>query len=185
MRQGLPERGRIGIFNRSYYEEVVVVRVHPELLDHQKVPRELLKTKHLWKARYEDIRNFESYLSRNGILIRKFFLHVSRKEQEKRFRERLDRPEKNWKFSAADLKERERWHDYQDAYEDMIRATATPEAPWYVVPADRKWFTRVVVAAAIVDGLAGLRLKYPSVSKTQMKEIERARKALNAREERT
>jgi polyphosphate kinase 2 (PPK2 family) len=153
--------------------------VHPELLDHQKVPRELLDTKNLWKQRYKDIRSFETYLSRNGILIRKFFLHVSRKEQEKRFRERLERPEKNWKFSAADLKERERWDDYQEAYEDMIRSTATPEAPWYVVPADRKWFTRVVVAAAIVDGLAGLELEYPSVSKTQMEEIERARKALN------
>jgi PPK2 family polyphosphate:nucleotide phosphotransferase len=176
--KALPERGRIGIFNRSYYEEVVVVRVHPELLDHQKVPRELLDTKNLWKQRYKDIRSFETYLSRNGILIRKFFLHVSRKEQEKRFRERLERPEKNWKFSAADLKERERWDDYQEAYEDMIRSTATPEAPWYVVPADRKWFTRVVVAAAIVDGLAGLNLKYPSVSTTHMKEIERARKAL-------
>jgi PPK2 family polyphosphate:nucleotide phosphotransferase len=177
--KALPERGRIGIFNRSYYEEVVVVRVHRELLDRQKVPRELLKTKNLWKDRCRDIRNFESYLSRNGTLIRKFFLHVSRKEQEKRFRERLERPEKNWKFSAADLKEREFWRQYHDAYEDMIRRTATPEAPWYVVPADSKWFTRVVVAAAIVDGLAGLKLEYPSVSKAHQREIAHAIKVLN------
>jgi PPK2 family polyphosphate:nucleotide phosphotransferase len=177
----LPERGRIGIFNRSYYEEVVVVRVHPELLDRQKVPVELLKKKTLWEERYEDIRNFESYLYRNGTLIRKFFLHVSRKEQEKRFLERLERPEKNWKFSAEDLKERERWDDYHKAYENMIRATATAEAPWYVVPADHKWFTRVVVAAAIVDGLAGLDLKYPVVSKAQMQEIEHARRVLSGR----
>jgi PPK2 family polyphosphate:nucleotide phosphotransferase len=174
----LPERGRIGIFNRSYYEEVVVVRVHRELLDHQKVPRELLDTKNLWKERCRDIRNFESYLSRNGTLIRKFFLHVSRKEQEKRFRERLEKPEKNWKFSAADLEERQHWREYQKAYEDMIRRTATREAPWYVVPADNKWFTRVVVAAAIVDGLASLNLKYPTVSKAQMRDIEKAKRTL-------
>jgi polyphosphate kinase 2 (PPK2 family) len=174
----LPERGRIGIFNRSYYEEVVVVRVHPELLKKQKVPPKLLKTKNLWKERCRDIRNFESYLSRNGTLIRKFFLHVSRKEQEKRFRERLEKPEKNWKFSAADLEESGHWREYQDAYEDMIRWSATPEAPWYVVPADRKWFTRTVVAAAIVDALAGLNLKYPAVSQAQAQEIARARKLL-------
>jgi PPK2 family polyphosphate:nucleotide phosphotransferase len=177
--RALPERGRIGIFNRSYYEEVVVVRVHPELLEKQKVPRELLHTKDLWKERCHDIRNFESYLARNGTVIRKFFLHVSRKEQEKRFRERLERPEKNWKFSAADLKERNAWRQYHDAYEEMIRRTATPEAPWYVVPADHKWFTRVVVAAAIVDGLASLKLKYPRVSETQKREIAQARKALH------
>ena len=176
--RALPERGRIGIFNRSYYEEIVVVRVHRDLLDRQKVPPELLKTKNLWKERARDIRNFESYLSRNGTLVRKFFLHVSKKEQEKRFRERLDKPEKNWKFSIGDLHEREHWRDYQDAYEDMIRWTATPEAPWYVVPADNKWFTRVVVAAAIVDGLAGLNLEYPAVSKEQRQEIEEAKKAL-------
>ena len=179
--KALPERGRIGIFNRSYYEEVVVVRVHPDLLDRQKVPPELLKTKNIWKERCRDIRNFESYLSRNGTLIRKFFLHVSRKEQAKRFRERLDKPEKNWKFSLADLKEREHWREYQNAYEDMIRWTATPEAPWYVVPADNKWFTRVVVASAIVDGLAGLNLEYPAVSKAQRQEIERAKKVLGGR----
>jgi PPK2 family polyphosphate:nucleotide phosphotransferase len=176
--KALPERGRIGIFNRSYYEEVVVVRVHPELLERQKVPPKLLKTKNLWKERCQDICNFESYLSRNGTLIRKFFLHVSRKEQEKRFRERLDKPEKNWKFSAADLEEREHWRQYQEAYEDMIRWTATPEAPWFVVPADSKWFTRVVVAAAIVDGLGSLNLKYPTVSAEQSREIARAKKLL-------
>ena len=173
-----PERGRIGIFNRSYYEEVVVVRVHPELLERQKVPRELLKTKTLWKDRCRDIRHFESYLSRNGTLIRKFFLHVSRAEQGKRFRERLENPEKNWKFSAADVKEREYWKKYQEAYEDMIRWTATSVAPWYVVPADYKWFTRVVVAAAIVDALASLKLEYPAISKAQMREIARAKKQL-------
>ena len=176
--KALPERGRIGIFNRSYYEELVVVRVHPDLLARQKVPPELLKSKDLWKDRARDIRNFESYLTRNGTLVRKFFLHVSKKEQEKRFRERLDKPEKNWKFSMADLEEREHWREYQNAYEDMIRRTATPEAPWYVVPADNKWFTRVVVAAAIVDGLVGLNLEYPTVSREQRQEIERAKEVL-------
>ena len=176
--KALPERGRIGIFNRSYYEEVVVVRVHPELLRKQKVPPELLKSKNLWKDRSRDIRNFESYLARNGTVVRKFFLHVSKKEQEKRFRERLDKPEKNWKCSSADLHEREHWREYQDAYEDMIRWTATPDAPWYVVPADNKWFTRVVVAAAIVDALAELDLKYPTITKEQRQEIEDAKKVL-------
>jgi PPK2 family polyphosphate:nucleotide phosphotransferase len=176
--KALPERGRIGIFNRSYYEEVVVVRVHPELLNHQKVPPQLLRTKNLWKERSDDICNFERYLARNGTMVRKFFLHVSRKEQEKRFRERLDRPEKNWKFSAADLKERDHWHQYHQAYEDMIRWTATDEAPWYVVPADHKWFTRVVVAAAIVDALAEMKLEYPKVSDEQAREIARAKKTL-------
>src|SRR5688572_13789746 len=178
--KALPERGRIGIFNRSYYEEVVVVRVHPEFLAKQKVPEKLLKSGDLWKDRYRDIRHFEDYLSRNGTLIRKFFLHVSKKEQEKRFRERLDKPEKNWKFSAADLRERDHWDKYQDAYEDMIRRTATPAAPWYVVPADNKWFTRIVVAAAIVDALAGLKLEYPAISKSQREEIERAKEVLGA-----
>jgi PPK2 family polyphosphate:nucleotide phosphotransferase len=179
--KALPERGRIGIFNRSYYEEVVVVRVHPELLARQKVPPELLKTKTLWKDRCRDIRNFESYLRRNGTVVRKFFLHVSRKEQEKRFKERLQKPEKNWKFSAGDLEERKHWREYQEAYEDMIRWTATPEAPWYVVPADHKWFTRVVVAAAIVDALDDMKLKYPTVSKEQSREIARAKKVLGVR----
>ena len=176
--KALPERGRIGIFNRSYYEEVVVVRVHPEFLSKQKVPEKLLKSKDLWKDRYRDIRHFESYLARNGTLIRKFFLHVSKKEQEKRFRERLDKPEKNWKFSGADLQEREHWKEYQKYYEEMIQKTATPEAPWYVIPADNKWFTRIVVAAAIVHGLAGLDLEYPRISTSQQKEINAAKRIL-------
>jgi PPK2 family polyphosphate:nucleotide phosphotransferase len=181
--RALPERGRIGIFNRSYYEEVVVVRVHPEFLAGQKVPRELLESKDLFKDRYRDIRHFESYLSRNGTLVRKFFLHVSKKEQGKRFLERLEKPEKNWKFSGADLHEREFWGKYQDAFEKMVQGTATDEAPWYVVPADNKWYTRIVVAAAIVDALAGLGLEYPRVSKAQQREIAAAKKALggNAR----
>lgn len=178
--KALPERGRIGIFNRSYYEELVVVRVHKDLLERQKVPRELLEVDDLWKQRAQDICNFEDYLSRNGTLVRKFFLHVSRKEQGKRFRERLDRPEKNWKFSAADLRERDYWKQYQEAYEDMIRRTATPAAPWYVVPADHKWFTRIVVAAAIVDGLASLNLAYPDVSPAQREEIAKAKQTLDA-----
>ena len=180
--KALPERGRIGIFNRSYYEEVVVVRVHPELMGKQKVPGELLKSNDLWRDRYRDVRHFESYLSRNGTLIRKFFLHVSKKEQEKRFRERLDKPEKNWKFSAADLAEREHWKDYQKYYEAMIQKTATPEAPWYVIPADNKRFTRIVVAAAIVDGLSRLNLEYPRISRSQAREIAAARKALGGGE---
>ena len=158
----LPERGRIGIFNRSYYEETLVVRVHPEFLEKQKLPPELV-TKDIWKERFEDIRSFERYLTRNGVVIRKFFLHVSKKEQKKRFLERLENPEKNWKFSANDVKERGFWDDYMEAYEDMIRNTATKEAPWYVVPADNKWFTRVVVAAAVIDALDSLDLQYPKV----------------------
>ena len=147
-------------------------------LERQKVPANLLNTKNLWEERCRDIRNFESYLARNGTIVRKFFLHVSRKEQEKRFRERLDKPDKNWKFSAADLKEREYWRHYHEAYEDMIRWTATPEAPWYVVPANHKWFTRVVVAAAIVEALGGLHLEYPKVSEGQSREIARAKQVL-------
>jgi PPK2 family polyphosphate:nucleotide phosphotransferase len=181
--KALPERGRIGIFNRSYYEEVVVVRVHKEFLAKQKVPPALLNDGDLWRDRFEDIRNVERYLSRNGTLIRKFFLHVSKKEQKKRFLERLDRPEKNWKFSATDLQERDRWNDYQDAYEDMIRHTATDYAPWYVVPADHKWFTRVVVAAAIIDGLASLKLEYPTVTTAQKKDIAQAKIALEGNEQ--
>ena len=173
----LPERGRIGIFNRSYYEETLVVRVHPEILARQKLPPELV-TGDIWKERFQDIRAFERYLGRNGVLIRKFFLHVSRKEQKKRFLERLDRPEKNWKFSAADAQERGFWKDYMDAYEDIIRRTATPEAPWYVVPADNKWFTRLVVAAAVIDALAGLDLQYPEVGPRQRRELAAARRTL-------
>jgi len=173
----LPERGRIGIFNRSYYEEVLVVRVHRELLQRQKLPDDLV-TKDIFEQRYEDIRNFERYLTRNGTVIRKFFLHVSKGEQRKRFLERLDTPEKQWKFSAADLAERGRWDDYQKAYEDMVRHTATDHAPWYVVPADHKWFTRLVVAGVVIDTLASLDLRYPDVAKAQMKELAAAREAL-------
>jgi PPK2 family polyphosphate:nucleotide phosphotransferase len=177
--QCLPERGRIGIFNRSYYEETLVVRVHPELLAKQKLPKQVLG-KDVWRRRYQDIRSFERYLSNNGVLIRKFFLHVSRKEQKRRFLERLEKPDKNWKFSSADARERGFWKDYMEAYEDTIRATASQEAPWYVVPADNKWFTRLVVAAAVVDGLHSLDLKYPEVDEAQRKELAAARRALNA-----
>ena len=170
----LPERGRIGIFNRSYYEEVLVVRVHRKILDAEKLPPDLI-SKHIWKERFDDMRNFESYLSRNGIVVRKFFLHLSKEEQKKRFLARLDEPEKNWKFSAADLRERECWDDYQKAYEDMIRHTATAEAPWYVVPADNKWFTRLVVAAAVTDTLRSLKLNYPKVPAEQRAELEEAK----------
>jgi PPK2 family polyphosphate:nucleotide phosphotransferase len=173
----LPNRGHIGIFNRSYYEEVLVVRVHPEFLAGQKLPPELV-TKRIWEERYEDINGFERYLARNGTVIRKFFLHVSKKEQKKRFMERLDEPEKNWKFSAADVRERAHWDEYMEAYEDMIRATATPHAPWYVVPADNKWFTRLVVGAAIVEALESLDLHYPKVDKQKRAELAAARKLL-------
>jgi len=173
----LPERGRIGIFNRSYYEETLVVRVHPEFLEKQKLPKQLV-TKGMWNDRFEDIRSIERYLTRNGIAIRKFFLHVSKKEQKRRFLERLENPEKNWKFSANDAKEREFWNDYMNAYEDMIRQTAAKDAPWYVVPADNKWFTRVVVAAAIIDALASLDLSYPKVGKEKLQELAEAKRVL-------
>jgi PPK2 family polyphosphate:nucleotide phosphotransferase len=173
----LPERGRIGIFNRSYYEEVLVVRVHPEFLENQKLPRKLI-AKDIWQERYEDIRNFEHYLTRNGVIIRKFFLHVSKKEQKKRFLERLEKPEKHWKFSDADVKERGFWGQYMEAYEDMIRHTATKHAPWYVVPADNKWFTRVVVAAAVIESLANLNLKFPEVNQEKLKELAAAKASL-------
>ncbi len=173
----LPERGRIGIFNRSYYEETLVVRVHPELLDKQKLHPSLIG-KDLWKQRFKDIRGFERYLHNNGIIVRKFFLNVSRGEQKKRFLERIEQPEKNWKFSAADVKERGFWKDYMAAYEDMIRNTSTGESPWYVVPADNKWFTRIVVAAAIIDALDSMQLAYPEVSAAQRKELTVAQKAL-------
>jgi PPK2 family polyphosphate:nucleotide phosphotransferase len=173
----LPERGRIGIFNRSYYEETLVVRVHRDLLAKQKLPPELV-TKRIWDERFEDIRNLERYLTRNGVLVRKFFLHLSRKEQKRRFLDRLEQPEKNWKFSAADIRERAHWKDYMRAYEDMIRNTATKEAPWYVVPADNKWFTRVVVAAAIIDALCSLDLHFPRVDAAQRRELAAAKKKL-------
>ena len=175
--KSLPERGRIGIFNRSYYEETLVVRVHRDFLEKEKLPPELV-TKDIWKERFHDIRSFERYLTRNGVCIRKFFLNVSKKEQKKRFLERIDEPEKNWKFSANDAKEREHWDDYMEAYEDTIRNTATKEAPWYVVPADNKWFTRVVVGAAVIEALDDLDLEYPKVSDSKLKELEEAKKAL-------
>jgi PPK2 family polyphosphate:nucleotide phosphotransferase len=173
----LPERGRIGIFNRSYYEETLAVRVHPEYLAHQRVPEQLI-SKRIWKERFEDINAFERYATRNGIVIRKFFLHVSRKEQKRRFLERLDKPEKNWKFSAADARARAFWGDYMRSYEDMIQNTSSPEAPWYVVPADHKWFTRLVVAAAVVEALEGLNLKFPKVDRAKRRELRAARAIL-------
>ncbi|RIL08093.1 MAG: hypothetical protein DCC71_00415 [Proteobacteria bacterium] len=173
----VPERGRIGIFNRSYYEEVLVVRVHPELLERAKIPPRLVG-KRIWEERYEDIRNHERYLARNGVAFCKFFLHVSKKEQKKRFLARLDDPAKNWKFSASDARERGFWKQYMAAYEEMIRETATEWAPWYVVPADNKWYTRVVVAAALIDTLARLDLAYPTVSDAQRAELAEARRAL-------
>jgi len=173
----LPERGQIGIFNRSYYEEVLVVRVHPELLKAERIPSSLV-TKHIWDERFEDINAHERYLTRNGVVIRKFFLHVSKAEQKKRFLSRLDEPFKNWKFSGADLKERGYWHDYMDAYEEMIRQTATHNAPWYVVPADNKWFTHLVVAGAIIETLDSLGLAFPEVTAEQRKTLEEARKIL-------
>ena len=175
--KSLPERGRIGIFNRSYYEETLVVRVHPEILERQKLPNELV-TKHIWKERFEDIAAFERYATRNGIAIRKFFLNVSRKEQKARLLDRLDQADKNWKFSVVDAKERGRWDEYMHAYEEMIQHTATSHAPWYVVPADHKWFTRLVVAAAIVDALKSLDLAFPKVTKAQRKELAVARAML-------
>lgn len=173
----LPERGHIGIFNRSYYEEVLVVRVHPQLLKNEKLPPSLV-TKDIWEQRFEDIHSFERHMVRNGTVVRKFFLHVSKKEQKRRFLARLEEPEKNWKFSAADIHEREYWDDYQNAYEDMIRNTSTKHAPWYVVPADNKWFTHLVVAAAIVQTLEELKLSYPKVDAAKRKELEAARKIL-------
>jgi PPK2 family polyphosphate:nucleotide phosphotransferase len=175
--KALPERGRIGIFNRSYYEETLVVRVHPEFLAGQKLPKQCV-TKEIWKERFDDIGNFERYLTRNGTVVRKFFLHVSKDEQKKRFLERLDNPDKNWKFSANDATERGFWDKYMEAYEETIRATATQDAPWYVVPADHKWFTRVIVAAAIIDALASLDLHYPEVSPAKKQELFAARDAL-------
>jgi PPK2 family polyphosphate:nucleotide phosphotransferase len=173
----LPNRGHIGIFNRSYYEELLVVRVHPEFLAKQKLPPQLTG-KNIWKDRFEDIRNFEQYLARNGVVVRKFFLHVSKKEQKKRFLERIEDPLKNWKFSANDANERDYWDDYMKAYEEMIRETATKDAPWYVVPADNKWFTRVVVGAAVIETLVDLDLEYPEVDESKLKELAAAKKKL-------
>ena len=177
--KSLPERGRIGIFNRSYYEEVLVVRVHPEILAKQKLPPQVV-SKRIWKERFEDIAAHERYLARNGVAIRKIFLNVSKAEQKKRFLERLDRSEKNWKFSTADAKERGYWKAYMGAYEDMIRQTATPWAPWVVVPADKKWFARLVVAAAVADAMEQLDLSFPEVTDEQKKELAAARKVLES-----
>ena len=173
----LPERGRIGIFNRSYYEETLIVRVHPEFLSKQRLPPELI-TQDIWKHRFQDIRSFERYLVRNGIVIRKFFLHVSKKEQKRRFLERVEEPSKSWKFSASDMEGRKFWDQYMEAYEEMIRNTATQDAPWFVVPADNKWFTRVIVAAAVIDALTSLNLSYPKVGKEKQKELAAVRQAL-------
>jgi PPK2 family polyphosphate:nucleotide phosphotransferase len=173
----IPERGRIGIFNRSYYEEVLVVRVHKELLEREKMPPSLV-TKDIWNERFADINAYEQYLSRNGVVIRKFFLNLSKEEQKRRFLKRLDEPDKNWKLSSADIAERERWPEYMTAYEEMIQNTATPHAPWYVVPADNKWYTRLVVAAAIVHAMEDLNLHYPTVDADQRKELKAARTAL-------
>jgi PPK2 family polyphosphate:nucleotide phosphotransferase len=178
----VPARGKIGIFNRSYYEEVLVVRVHPTLLRAEKLPETLI-TKHIWDQRYEDINGFEEYLTRNGVVIRKFFLHVSKEEQKKRFLERLEDPKKNWKFSMADVNERGFWKDYQEAYEEMIQNTATKHAPWYVVPADNKWFTRLIVASAIIQALDELQLSFPEVDKAKKKELEAVRDTLLAQKD--
>ena len=175
--RNLPERGRIGIFNRSYYEEVLVLRVHPEILESQKLPPVRID-KDIWERRFRDIRAYERYLNENGTIVRKFYLHVSRAEQKRRFLERINKPEKNWKFSAADASERGHWKDYMNAYEDMIQHTATPETPWHVVPADHKWFTRLVVAATVVDALTGLDLKFPAVDLAKRRELDAVRRAL-------
>jgi PPK2 family polyphosphate:nucleotide phosphotransferase len=175
--KALPNRGEIGIFNRSYYEKVLVVRVHPEFLAEEKLPPQLV-SKHIWEERFEDIRNFEQYLTRNGVIIRKFFLHVSKKEQKRRFLERIDDPQKNWKFSVNDVAGRESWDQYMNAYDQMIQETASKHAPWYVVPADNKWFTRVVVAAAVIEALADLNLNFPEVDEAKRKELAAARKKL-------
>jgi len=175
--RALPERGKIGIFNRSYYEEVLVVRVRPEMLANEKIPKTLVSDK-LWQQRFEDINAHERYLSRNGILVLKFFLNVSKKEQKERFLKRLDEPEKNWKFSENDVLERKHWDKYMKAYEAMIRNTSTKRAPWHVVPADHKWFTRVVVAEAIIEAMEGLDLSFPKMDSGKRKDVKNARKAL-------
>jgi PPK2 family polyphosphate:nucleotide phosphotransferase len=173
----LPPRGKIVIFNRSYYEEVLVVRVHPGLLEKQRLPGSVQED-HFWRARYEDISAFERYLTRNGIAVCKFFLHLSKKEQKRRFLQRLDNKDKNWKFSAADLRERKYWDEYQEAYEKMIRNTATDYAPWVIVPADNKWFSRLLVVATVVDRLDRLHLEYPKVTVAELAELKQARKHL-------
>jgi len=178
----IPERGKIGIFNRSYYEEVLIVRVHPTLLRAERLP-DLLITKHIWDERYEHINSFEEYLTRNGVVIRKFFLHISKEEQKRRFLERLEDPKKNWKFSMGDVNERAFWKDYQEAYEEMIQNTAAKHAPWFVVPADNKWFTRLIVASAIIEALDELHLSFPDVDKAKKKELEAVRHSLLAQKD--
>jgi len=175
--KALPERGRIGIFNRSYYEEVLVVRVHPELLEHEKIPSQP-SGKELWKKRYEEINDFEHYLVRNGIVVLKFFLNVSKEEQRRRFLDRIEQPEKNWKFSIADASERKHWDEYMNAYEDALRHTSTRWAPWYVIPADHKWFTRVAVADVLLKTLKSLNLSYPRVSKKRKAELQQIKRTL-------
>ena len=179
--KALPERGRIGIFNRSYYEEVLVVRVHPEVLKGQRLPEKAMGDS-IWKHRYEDINAVERYLERNGVTILKFFLHVSKKEQKERFLERIEMPEKNWKFSIADVRERGFWKDYMDAYEEMLAETSTPWAPWYIIPADRKWYTRALVAEIINATLESMNLSYPVLSKAQKADLAKARDMLLAEE---
>jgi PPK2 family polyphosphate:nucleotide phosphotransferase len=176
----LPERGRIGIFNRSYYEEVLVVRVHPEILGYQKLPKGLV-TRHIWQERFEDIVAFERYATRNGMAIRKFFLHVSKGEQKRRFLRRLEEPARNWKFSLGDAKERRHWGGYMRAYEDMIRHTSSVHAPWFVVPADNKWFTRLVVGAAVIDAMEDMSLAFPTMDRAQRQALAAARAELDGR----
>jgi len=173
----LPERGRIGIFNRSYYEETLVVRVHPEFLEKQRLPRELA-TDRIWDHRFEDIRNWEKYLTRNGTVIRKFYLHVSKEEQKRRFLARLDEPGKNWKFQAGDVKERALWDEYQRAYEDMLGATSTTYAPWHIIPADHKWFARLAVADIIIDTLRSMKLHFPKLTKETRAGLDAAKQSL-------
>jgi len=175
----LPERGKIGIFNRSYYEEVLIVRVHPLMMKNERLPERLV-TKHIWNERYKDINAFEQYLARNGTMIRKFFFHISKEEQKKRFLERLEDSQKNWKFSMDDIKERAFWKDYKEVYEEMVQNTATKHAPWYVVPADNKWFTRLIVASAIVEALSQLDLAFPDVDRAKKKELDQIRDSLEA-----
>jgi PPK2 family polyphosphate:nucleotide phosphotransferase len=174
----LPERGKIGIFNRSYYEEVLVVRVHPEILQGQQLPEKTKKDKNIWKNRFRDIKNFEDYLAENGVHVIKFFLHVSKEAQKQRFLERIELPEKNWKFSAQDAKERVFWDDYMKCYEELMENTSTEKSPWYIIPADKKWFTRVSVSEIIIQHLESLKLEYPKVSEAQMKELQEAKEFL-------
>jgi len=173
----IPERGRIGIFNRSYYEEVLVVRVHEETLAEEKIPEKLV-TKHIWEERFQDIKNFESYLNRNGVLVVKFFLNVSKEEQKERFLDRIDNPDKNWKFSLSDVTERKYWNKYMKAYEEMIESTATEKSPWYIVPADNKSYARIVVASAIIQAMESMNLEYPVVSKAKLEELQKVKKEL-------